>query len=304
MASFRLSLRRLFIAFFILLVVCWFRVLVSFLQSSSSTNNSSMIRTKHKHKHNNINHNINEPLAIVVGLPKSGTTSLYHFFSCNGYYTTHYCCCGSNETQYPCTNGRQMSVQLEENRKQQHPLLEGVVLPAAVGIPKVPVVHAQLDGELPGMNNEKSYFLPQHYFLEELEEAAPHAIWVLPLRPPDKWEHSVQNWLDIEDRLKHEYQKRSPQSSSLSSSSSSSLLLLDEDHFLQNFYKLHTQKIQEYCQKKRKKGSCIVVQIENDEQVVGAQLASLFPGTRSSCWGRHNAGPFFQAIMPPNANGG
>jgi hypothetical protein len=276
MASSRLSPRRLLIGFLVIITISWFHVLASFLQST--TNDSTSTRSPL------LNHNDDEPLAIVVGLPKSGTTSLYHFFSCNGYYTTHYCCCGSNQTQYPCTNGRQMSQRLQDNLQQGRPLLKGIASGRNV-------VHTQLDGESQGTY---SYFLPQHYFLDQLDQAAPHAIWILPLRPPAKWKRSVQQWLDLEHRLKKEYHQRL---------SPSTVPDLENDDFLMDFYQRHTQRIREYCRHHRR-GSCIEVEIDEDPDDVGRRLERFFPGTRAKCWGRHNTGPFFQAIIPPNSNGG
>jgi hypothetical protein len=50
------------------------------------------------------------PYVIGVGLPKSGTTSLYHYFQCSGYpISRYYCCRAINQTQYPCRGGRLMS---------------------------------------------------------------------------------------------------------------------------------------------------------------------------------------------------
>jgi len=68
------------------------------------------------------------PYAIVVGLPKSGTTSLYHFFSCSGYPTTHYGLCGSNATEYPCDGGKLLSEQLKEILHAGRPLWLGAML--------------------------------------------------------------------------------------------------------------------------------------------------------------------------------
>jgi hypothetical protein len=269
---------------------------------------------------------LEQPLAIVVGLPKSGTTTLYHFFTCSGYSrTTHYCCCGSNATEYPCTGGRQWSHQLQDNLAQGHPLLwhgtgtgsgttgGGGAAAAATrtrtGITNTDnrqdhhhpgggggVIHAQLDGE-----TSTGYFLPQQYLLQELDQAAPKAIWILPLRPPDQWKSSVQHWLDMEDRLRKEYQQQQQQQQqqedyypyddySPTNNNHNNASSFD----LRDFYQWHTHTIRAYCRQYRTPDKCIEVTLDDPE--AGLRLAERFPGTRAACWGRHNAGPFFQAF--------
>lgn len=263
-----MSLKKLSTVYLILIFACWLVALSFFtpvlLESPSLLKNAKLRTTS-----NLPSHTENESLAIVVGLPKSGTTSLYHYFSCNGFDTTHYCCCGSNDTQYPCENGRTMSSQLVENLNSGLSLLHGIT----------GTVHAQLDGELFD-NQDQPYFLPQQYYLEQLHAAAPRATWILPLRSPQSWKTSVEAWLDMGKRLKQAHQYHNPNS-----------VLAD---FLVDFYQLHTETVKEACQRYHRK--CVVVQVDEN---AGNVLEKTFPGTRASCWGRHNEGPFFQVISPP-----
>lgn len=221
----------------------------------------------------------NEPTAIVVGLPKSGTTSVYHYFLCNGFDTTHYCCCGSAETQYPCSDGTFMSHKILENLKSAKSLFLGIK----------GEVHAQLDGEL-FENTEEPYFLPQHFYLEELHKAAPHAVWVLPLRSTDSWKRSVEEWLDMGDRLQSAYRHYVK----LGKGASSVL----EGDFLVNFYDWHTKTVREACRKYRR--ACVEVTVDDN---AGSKLEQAFPGTKASCWGRHNVGPFIQIAESPWISG-
>ncbi|CAJ1964297.1 unnamed protein product [Cylindrotheca closterium] len=223
--------------------------------------------------------NIKEPTAIVVGLPKSGTTSVYHYFKCNGFETTHYCCCSSTETQYPCANGTFMSHKLLQNLHEGKSLLQGIT----------GAVHAQLDGELFD-NNEQPYFLPQHFHLDKLHAAAPNAVWVLPLRSAESWKRSVQEWLDMGDRLQKTYQY-AHSNPGLGLEASASVL---EGDFLVNFYDWHTKTVREACTKHQR--SCVEVTVDES---AGSKLEQAFPGTKASCWSRHNAGPFIQIVPSP-----
>lgn len=212
------------------------------------------------------------PFALSVGLPKSGTTSLYHFFHCSGYPTTHYCCCGSSKTEYPCSGGTQLSEQLKANMKQ------GVHFWNGTGSQ---TVHTQLDGE----TKSGSYFLPQHYHLDTIHQTAPDALWILPLRPAKDWKRSVDGWLDMAKRLAimhKEYEAVSVESSEFS---------------LEEFYAQHSEKIRQFCQDHREPGSCLEIDIMSPN--VGELLAQHVPGTLASCWGKHNSGPFFQVRQPP-----
>lgn len=213
---------------------------------------------------------VERPYAFVVGLPKSGTTSIYHFFSCSGYPTTHYCCCGTNSSEYPCAGGKLISQQLKDNIEGGRSFWEGT---------GDQFVHAQLDGE----SKTETYFLPQHYRLQELHDSAPNAIWILPLRPAIKWKASVEKWLDMADRLKVVYERES-----------SPKLKVSRTFDLEIFYEDHTKLIRNFCQNGRSDSSlCIEVDIENSN--AGNYLATHFPNALPSCWGRHNAGPFFQS---------
>lgn len=211
---------------------------------------------------------LEQPHAIVVGLPKSGTTSVYHFFSCSGYQTTHYCCCGTDATEFPCTGGLQFSDKLQHNIRSGRPLWEGT---------GNNYVHAQLDGE----SKESAYFLPQHYLLKDLDASAPNAIWILPLRSSATWKKSVQSWLDMEDRMRSLFHSHNP----------------NQPFDLEIFYDSHSQMVRQYCLEHRRADQCVEIQIDDPD--AGKVLAKRFPNTTSTCWGKHNVGPFFQVVSQP-----
>lgn len=214
-----------------------------------------------------------QPYAIVVGLPKSGTTSIYHYFSCSGFRTTHYCCCGTHATEYPCSGGKLLSQQLRENLDAGRPLWYGT---------GDKVVHAQLDGE----SATESYFLPQHYHLNEIHQSAPNAFWILPLRSAKTWKMSVQKWLDMADRLRAVHERHHP----------------NEDFDLESFYDQHTALVRDFCQQNRPK---LCVEVTIDDPDAGKVLSQSFRNGVSRCWGQHNAGPFFQTLLSnPSVQGG
>jgi hypothetical protein len=229
-----------------------------------------------------------QPFAIVVGLPKSGTTSLYHFFSCSGYHTTHYCCCGTNATEFPCAGGRLFNEKLKENLDAGLPLWHGTARGGGGdhgGTHHHQIVHAQLDGE----SKTESYFLPQHYYLKELHDSAPEAIWILPLRPAPQWKASALKWLDMSDRLRIVYEREEDPNNA------------GEAFDLERFYNHHTETIRDFCHNHRMDSTTPprCVEVEIDDPNAGQQLAKHFPNTLPSCWGKHNAGPFFQTIPMP-----
>eukprot|EP00980_Cylindrotheca_fusiformis_P028753 scaffold22642_cov134-Cylindrotheca_fusiformis.AAC.8 len=263
-----MSLRRISLLYLVLIVACWIFVL-----SLVSSRNQMSVDSPTRLKWTTEDEQNSEPLAIVVGLPKSGTTSIFHYFSCNGIDTTHYCCCGSKDTQYPCQGGRLMSSQIWENVRAGRSLLNGIV----------GRVHAQMDGELflQDEPNEPPYFLPQHFHLTELHHAAPDAIWILPLRSADGWKRSVSKWLDMGERIQKTYQSHYPN-------------FQWTDDSLVQFYDLHTEHIRQAC--RRLQRNCLEVPVDD---TAGQVLEDAFPGTRAACWGRHNGGPFFQVVEPP-----
>ena len=176
------------------------------------------------------------PNILVVGLPKSGTTSIYHLFTCSlsllgtttpitttttttTTTTLHYCCCGSNHTEYPCTGGKQISQQIQDNRKFNRGILDDIDVTTTTTTTTTSTTNnqhdknrrrqqqqqqrrrrilTQIDGEI---WETDGYILPQYDSLPLLHSADPDAIWILPLRPAQDWAKSVLHWLDLAQRL-------------------------------------------------------------------------------------------------------
>jgi len=109
---------------------------------------------------------------LLVGLPKTGTSTIHAFFERSGYRSSHFRCL--NNTLY-C--GRCIKVAIEQGK----PPLQ------TCGNYEV---WAQMDIE----NLGQCHF-PQIHNLDILHQEAPNATFVLSLRNMTKWAYSVQNWV-------------------------------------------------------------------------------------------------------------
>lgn len=109
---------------------------------------------------------------LLVGVPKTGTSTIHSFFERSGYRSSH----------FRCLNNK---------------LYCGLCIKVAIEQGKPPLqtcgnyeVWAQMDVE----NLGQCHF-PQIHNLEILHHEAPNATWVLSLRNMTRWAHSVQNWV-------------------------------------------------------------------------------------------------------------
>ena len=108
---------------------------------------------------------------LVVGLPKTGTSTIHSFFARSGYRSSHYKCMDD--------------------------LFCGLCIKAAVQQGKPPLkscgdyeVWAQMDIENLGLCH-----FPQIHNLEELHQESPNATFILSHRNMTRWARSVTNWV-------------------------------------------------------------------------------------------------------------
>ena len=133
------------------------------------------------------------PLVIVVGMPKCGTGTIYEFFECNGWKTSHQVCSGflpwldlmnaDAERGITCAACVTHWVTTVMGKPASDRSAE---LRLACGNYDV---FAQLDSE-----PLHTCLFPQVSFLQTLLNYLPHACFVLNTRPTDKWLSSVRNW--------------------------------------------------------------------------------------------------------------
>ena len=204
---------------------------------------------------------------FVVGLPKSGTTSIHQIFQCsssgnnnNFYKSQHYCCCGSNRTHTRCDDvpgGQLMAECMRRNYKSNISILEGCGSYD---------VYAQMDAEF-----GNSMFLPQRFQLEELHEYAPNSTFILNLRPAKDWVKSVTNWYGLGGRFLNRF--------------NIDFRKVDRHKVLEEIYNNHTEFIRNFVQRHPSHG---LLEINILSPTAGKILASVFPNLNESCWGLHN----------------
>ena len=253
-----------------------------------------------------INHSVSSTgfPVLVVGYPKSGTTSVYNFFKCNQLRTQHYCCCNEMQDHPPCRS--MASCMLQEWVSHKH-------LGLGDGSCGQYDVYAQIDGERPtktlegniravlldaegwtpvgkvGPHGHLNYlnknlpydvhmhFLPQHFYLQQLHEELPTSTFVLPLRSPEDWAKSAFRWFQMRARMVNEYRYYNR---SLERPGRARAI-----EFLQSIYVEHSDFVRKFV---REHPSHRLVEINITDPRAGEILSKAFHGLQASCWGHHN----------------
>jgi len=115
---------------------------------------------------------------FVVGMPQSGTTSIYNYFRCGGMQNVVHQMCG----RMSCARC------MWENIQQRRPVFQGCEHD----------VYTQLDDD--GYGNRSFCFFPQRN-LSLLHASYPSSTFILNTRNPIDWVNSVSNWGDLRSRL-------------------------------------------------------------------------------------------------------
>lgn len=204
---------------------------------------------------------------IVVGLPKSGTTSIYKFFQCAGISTSHYCCSPGAKDHPPCHPEDTPRAEIESHKC-------GVCIRRNVYFGNPPLdgcgdtydVFAQIDAEI-----GRELYMPQVKALDQFHLHYPNATFVLNLRDVSSWEKSVRKWFGLAHRMQETH--------------------LPEFGYprgkmaLQEFYVNHTKRIRDFS---KKYPSHTLVEVNIDDENAGEKMANAF-GLESSCWNHANA---------------
>lgn len=277
--------------------------------------NRSRRKKNSNHKlHFQVKLSVPEPV-IVVGLPKSGTTTIWNFFNCSNVVAQHYCSKGDVSTHPPCHNNlptmatcilRNMS--RGKGKTRTRTLLEGC------GDYQV---YAQIDGERPVKHNRNTnktgslsetgrlnedfkmrHFLPQHFYLDELHHHAPNATYILPLRKASDWADSVYNWFRMRYYVYSEYKSFNRSSIGFDYNPDDKLGTLQ---WLERIFQEHTQMVRNFV---RQHPSHLLVEVNmtssSDEGAAGRQMSQIF-GLPEECWGHHNKREEHDALTTTNA---
>jgi len=201
---------------------------------------------------------------LVVGLPKTGTSSITEFFKSAGYRTNHWLC----EKGKYLPNPGACATCIENALRAENPTPL-----SACGDYQV---WSQMDTTKPDLGE---CGMPQIDYLGELHREYPYATFILNLRNVSNWVTSVTNWTSPSNRgtLAERY-VRCP-SVALNSTSISAM---------ESFYCQHVERIRSFV-KQHPTHALVEVDIEDDS--TGARMASLF-ATNASNWRVTNAGHY------------
>ena len=205
---------------------------------------------------------------VVLGFPKTGTTSLQAYFRCGGLDTSHYKC-GDHGMCGECIKSA-----LDAG---QPPLRSCGDYQA----------WAQLDfagnpgDALPGLNpRDDACYFPQVEALDAIHAEHPTATFVLNRRStPDAWLESVDEWNDLRQRLADCDITGLPEGVGEPGD--------EGDARLRAFVESHERRVREFV---AAHPSHRLVEVVIDDPGAGDALETAF-GISARCWGRENVNP-------------
>ena len=182
---------------------------------------------------------------INVGFPKSGTSSIFEFFRCNGLIGQHWFCCEPQTHHAVVRNYYLMSTCILRNLANDLPILhdcgnnvggggeengekgggdhEYVDVYSEINGPRKLYKQGKLKGELldDGILADKSISIsprilfPQHHYLNKIHDQYPNSTFILHTRPVQDWVHSVMNWdSELKWELPNEFYSQQQQAQS------------------------------------------------------------------------------------------
>jgi hypothetical protein len=203
----------------------------------------------------------NHPPILVMGMPKSGTSSINDFFQCNGFRASHQYCgvvgfCG---------------LAIRDNLQQQ--------LPPLHGFDKQFDVFTQLDTNNPP---SKCYY-PQIQALEEIHQHYPNTTLILNTRNSSAWLNSVSKWHGLRGRLTQCDLPGFPEG------------VGKKDEEMLEFYQNHLERIREFA---KRYPSHHLIEVSINDEKAGDILASAFH-LNATCWGQSNKAGDSKTNMKP-----
>ena len=210
------------------------------------------------------------PLALVVGLPKMGTTSLRNYFHCSGYRTSH----------QACSDGPHCGQCVSDFVSQVAKL--GIRQPSAIG--DQTKLFRKACGAYDAFTQLDSVtttgcVVPQVAHLKSLLVALPTACFVLNTRPVDRWLASVEAHVTPHRYANWSMFDRMVRNCPIDAQNGAGLAA---------WARAHVARSKDLVARSR----CgVVVDIEAPVPDVGAALAATINDTHARCWGQANARP-------------
>eukprot|EP00978_Attheya_sp_CCMP212_P037841 scaffold182005_cov59-Attheya_sp.AAC.2 len=217
---------------------------------------------------------------LVVGMPKTGTTSIRDFFRCNGHNASHWKCAT------PIMSNKMDGVPSLQKR-EKHAKYCAQVIKGNIEHNRPPLqgtgnyqVYAQMDVELPhetvfeGISRPFACYMPQVNDLEQLSASYPKATFILNTRNATAWVKSLRTFLEFDEKLKQCDLKGFPAGTG------------DTDEEFEAFFQNHAQNIRNFV---KKHPSHTLIEVNIEDPNAGTQLAEAF-GQSAECWVKRNAG--------------
>ena len=262
---------------------------------------------------------------IVVGLPKSGTTSIAGYFRCGRIAASHFSC-EVGEPDWDAKSARWRNCRLPKGAggpmtdTGQFPLC-GICVERNIIHGRPPLegcgpykVFAELDSAehplpSPKSNSTKGRRLrspesdvlgvipslsairplcsyPQINHLDKIHSAYPQATFILNTRPVDRWIQSISKWNGDDRRSEQGYLRQVLTKCNFESLPAG---VGESDEEMREFYTGHSERIREFV---RKNPSHTLVDINIENENASAVMEAAF-GISSICWKQHN--PSLQA---------
>lgn len=227
---------------------------------------------------------------FVVGFPKSGTTTMYEYFTCGGARAQHYCAHTTNDHP-PCPNGTMGSCIIDN-------MINGI-RPFLTGCGDDFEVYCQIDVERPvrffnktrqvlfedgshDPHDKTRTFLPQQFNLQEIHDDYPTSTFILPLRTKEAWANSVTNWFQLRIRFFNEYVLTKGLKDKFGDKPKDKEEQLE---FLMRIYEDHTQTVRDFV---KQHPSHKLVEVVITDPNAGQTMQDAF-GYSKDCFGHSNA---------------
>lgn len=137
-----------------------------------------------------------ESKVLLLGLPRTGSNAIVHFFQCQGLDARHYCC-DNDRARFPCREGTIGEVIHTNSVEGNADLMDRCASSARV------VGGMEVEAQEPF-----AWFLPQHFALPLLHDAYPDAVWILNQRPDARtWASSARHWYSFTVRMLQSFGK-------------------------------------------------------------------------------------------------